>query len=112
MIKIYHAKEMFVSFRDKEYPAFPDDYDLVAIVDTDDLEIAFRDTNHIDCEWWENSNVTLIKKSRSTSVGDVAVEVRGDYSQISICSSVGWDLIGELYHYSSEFRSLKKEVLG
>lgn len=31
----------------------------------------FRLTNHINKPWWENEGVTLVKESRSTSIGDI-----------------------------------------
>ena len=34
---------------------------------------AFQLTNHIDQEWWLNEGVTLVKESRSTSVGDIFI---------------------------------------
>jgi len=43
----------------------------VAEVQTEDLDEAYQDTNHIDRPWHDNESVTLIKKSRSTSIGDV-----------------------------------------
>jgi hypothetical protein len=43
----------------------------VAEVDTNSLEDAFRLTNHIDEAWFNNPEVKVIKKSRSTSIGDV-----------------------------------------
>ena len=62
-------------------PKFPLDYQLVAIVRCDDcgpneLEIAFRQTNTIDCPWWQNNDVMFVLQElgcRSTSVGDVVV---------------------------------------
>lgn len=62
---------MFIPFLDEEYPVFPKDYELVARVDTHDLDEAYGLTNHIDTAWWENEKVTLFKESRSSSVGDV-----------------------------------------
>jgi hypothetical protein len=56
-------------------------YEIVAEVDTDDLEVAFEKTNTIDRGWWENAGVTRMFKGqvrenmggcRSTSVGDLA----------------------------------------
>ena len=93
MIKIYHSKELFISFRDDVYPVFPEEYELVAIVDTDDLEVAFHHTNHIDAEWWENEDVTCLKKTRSTSVGDVAIN--DETGEIFVCASCGWDKVGQ-----------------
>lgn len=34
-------------------------------------EEVFQLTNHINKPWWENEGVTLVKESRSTSVGDI-----------------------------------------
>jgi hypothetical protein len=53
------------------------------------LNIAFRDTNHIDESWTENSNVTAfgdVNRLRSTSVGDL-VEIDGTFV---MCDVVGW----------------------
>lgn len=49
---------------------------LAAEVATSDLDKAFELTNHIDHNWTENPNVTVINKGklvRSTSVGDVLI---------------------------------------
>ena len=50
------------------------DIEHVALVATDDLETAFRQTNHIDWDWFDNTDVKTIKQSRSTSVGDVMIK--------------------------------------
>jgi len=53
---------------------FKDNFDKVAEVDCpDELETAFRLTNSIDFNWWENENVAKGSEEgyRSTSVGDV-----------------------------------------
>lgn len=53
------------------------------------LNIAFRDTNHIDWNWTENGNVTAygdVTRLRSTSVGDL-VEIDGVFV---MCDMVGW----------------------
>jgi len=50
-------------------------YEIVAFVEAEDLDAAFRDTNTIENYWWENENVTeIVDKTRSTSVGDIIVE--------------------------------------
>lgn len=95
MIKVYHSKKLHISFVDETYPVFPEEYELVAVVDTDDVETAFRCTNHIDYSWWENVNVELVKQSRSTSVGDVII--KEETGEVFVCASYGWDKIGELY---------------
>lgn len=52
------------------------EYVPVAVIDTDDFDVAFESTNHIDTDWTENSNVIVIenyksKGYRSTSSGDI-----------------------------------------
>lgn len=81
MIYVYHIKSEFF----REIPHFGDDeemrsfvklnvhnYKLVARVDTDDLDVAYKNTNHIDISWTENEGVAVLTKDRvrSTSVGD------------------------------------------
>jgi hypothetical protein len=73
-IEVWHAEHLG---QDGNWPL---DYAHVADVEVDShwtfdraLEIAFAATNHIDRPWWENENVSLLRKSRSTSVGDVEV---------------------------------------
>ena len=70
-------------------PAFPDDYTMVAVVEGEDVETAYRLTNHIDAPWWENEGVTLIgnPEHRSTSTGDVVVMPNG---QVLRCDNAGW----------------------
>ena len=81
--KVWHAKNPTFGLTEQN---FPDDYELVAEVNTDNLEIVFRQTNHIDYPWWENDDVKVIKKSRSTSVGDV-VEINGKFW---LCETIGF----------------------
>jgi hypothetical protein len=83
MAKVWHVKEP--SFGFKEH-SFPQEYELVAEVDTDKLEVAFELTNTIHCAWWENDGVTAMKQTRSTSVGDV-VEIDGKHWR---CEMMGW----------------------
>jgi hypothetical protein len=59
---------------------FPFGFSHVADVVTDDIGRVFQLTNHIDAPFWENSGVSLVKDPcRSTSVGDVIVQVAGPY---------------------------------
>ncbi len=68
------------------------EYRLVAVVDTDDLEAGFSLTNHIDYDWAINNEVTALPGShRSTSVGDIIV--RGDSTYI--VASCGFTKLGE-----------------
>lgn len=55
-------------------PVFPDDYELVAEVSSDDVPEVYRLFNDIDGPWWTNEKVELLSdrdRVRSTSVGDV-----------------------------------------
>lgn len=83
MTKVWHRKEPEFM---ESLGNFPDDYELVAEVASDDLEVVYEKTNHIDRPWWENAGVTCVKQSRSTSVGDVA-EVSG---KRFLCANFGW----------------------
>jgi hypothetical protein len=89
MAKVYHAKNPVFGFYHKGQPKWPEEYDLVASVETDSIEEAFRLTNHISCAWWDNQEVTTVKKSRSTSVGDIIVTNEGVFH----CESTGWKKI-------------------
>lgn len=51
---------------------------------------AFQLTNHIDQEWWLNEDVTLVKESRSTSVGDILIIGNETY----IVEPVGYRYLG------------------
>lgn len=55
------------------------------------LRIAFDSTNHIDCDWYENDNVTMLiptpYQARSSMVGDI-FEVNGRHHMVR---SVGYD---------------------
>ncbi len=73
-------------------PAYPDNYTTVAVVEGEDVETAYRLTNHIDHPWWENAGVTLVgdPEHRSTSPGDVVVMPCG---QILRCENAGWAVV-------------------
>lgn len=93
MSQVYHAiKPNFgMNFIGIPEPQFPTDFELVAEVDADDVDEAFRLTNHIDQPWYENEGVKTIKKSRSTSMGDVIVVSAGAYQ----CMALGWEKYDE-----------------
>lgn len=63
-------------------------YQLVAVVEAGTLEEAYRLTNHIDHDWWENALVRTLATTppRSTSVGDVLVR----HGQAWIVARVGF----------------------
>lgn len=65
-----------------------DRFKLVALVDSDSLEVIFRLTNNIDHAWTENEGVwTIGTNHRSTSVGDLVQLGTGKWY---ICDMVGW----------------------
>lgn len=93
MIKVYQAKREI--FRDTSMGCNFDyfgtkgiakafvggQYDLVAEVDTNSLDVAYERTNSIQGPWWDNEDVVAKfdgEGCRSTSVGDV-VEVNGKF---------------------------------
>lgn len=86
MITVFHAgvaqrskyeegMAYLVKLRNEDFAKFVESmsYNLVAFVDTDNLSNAFELTNHIDWDWWINKGVTTIRRSRSTSVGDMLI---------------------------------------
>jgi hypothetical protein len=82
MAKVYHTKRVC----DSE-AKFPADYNLVAEVDSTDVEEIFVLTNNITHSWTKNAKVKAVKeKCRSTSMEDV-VEINGKYFR---CGFVGW----------------------
>jgi hypothetical protein len=88
-LQVCHATSP--TFGSGEAPVFPDAYTLVAIVVGESLDDAYQDTNHVDCDWWDHTSVTLVGEPthRSTSVGDVVVMDGVPYR----CGSVGWETI-------------------
>jgi len=84
MAKVYHATQP--TFNAEVTPKWPEEYDLVAEVKSEDLEKVFELTNHISCAWWDNDGVTTVKKSRSTSIGDIVITSEGTF----LCDTVGW----------------------
>lgn len=78
MVTVYHNEDFLsYSFLDEHQAKEmlgrqkPDRLVKVAEVATDDLDEAFRLTNHIDSNWCRNKGVTCLVPGRSTSVGDV-----------------------------------------
>jgi hypothetical protein len=85
MIKIWHKVDS--NFR--EGGSFPSDFELIATVETDDLEHAFERTNTIEHYWGENEEVEILvdRGCRSSSVGDV-FELNGEAHQVASCGFV------------------------
>lgn len=94
---VFHATEP--SFLpDAPKKEFPADFTLVAVIDCDNLSMAYQLTNNIEAPWTENAGVTVIGTGpyRSTSVGDVILL---DDGTAKLCANAGWDDIqvtGEL----------------
>lgn len=101
MSQVYHDKEFNpIEVRER---TFPDDFQLVAECETNDLERIFALTNHIDEEWWLNEGVKKqIPKPRSTSCGDVVVL---DGGKVCMCSELGWKDIGHVYDVPLKFQT-------
>lgn len=63
-------------------------YDLVALVDTDDLDVAWESTNHIDDSWTKNRGVQAqTENPRSSSPGDIFEK---DTGESFVCASIGF----------------------
>ena len=64
------------------------EYMHVADVATNDLEIAYRQTNHITDNWTLNDDVTAHHKNpRSSSIGDLFVDADGN---VEVCAPFGF----------------------
>lgn len=89
-IKIFHSKN--ARHFEKPYAEFPSDsFELVAEVDTDDLQRAYDltvyDAGIGDGDWMVNEGVTLkIDRGyqRGTGVGDVLVDAEGKQHRVLI----------------------------
>ncbi len=83
--RVFHYRGDALNWKQDYEGQWPDRYDLVAIVDTNYTEDAYRLTNHIDDAWWNNAAVTHVgvaKNQRSTSTG-VSTPNRPPWSAIN-----------------------------
>lgn len=85
-MKIYHSNRLHTPY-DDEPINFPEEYTLVAIVETNDVDEAYKMTQHLGLNWGENPKVTLINPSRSSTYGDVFVN---DDGVEWFCDLYGW----------------------
>lgn len=84
MAQVWHAKTPTFGLSEQNFPA---DYEVVAEVPTDNLEVIYERTNTIDKPWWENEGVFAKKiPCRSTSIGDVVTMNSKAYR----CEMAGW----------------------
>ena len=92
MITVYHNPNFIeLTFKQDIAVRVKEHLDIlqeVAEVDTDDLNEAFKLTNHIDSDWMDNYEVTPVNGNhRSTSVGD-CMEKDG---QLYVVAPVGFE---------------------
>lgn len=88
--KVYHVIEP--TFRPTVPKDFPNGFELVAELVIDSYEIGnlekvFELTNTIEHPWWNNKEVKVHRKTRSTSVGDV---VQTEEGRFYLCDAAGW----------------------
>jgi hypothetical protein len=89
MAQVFHAVDPTFGWGDED-PKWPDEYSLVATVDSDDVDKVYELTNTIDSYWWKNAGVTpefIGEGCRSTSVGDV---IKMTDNKLFRCESIGW----------------------
>ena len=92
MVRVYHNRRFL---EDPHAPFVPLNFIHVADVDIpeEDYGDAFRLTNHIDEDWWNNKEVSPQDRDpeyRSTSVGDVVELESGKKFR---CLPIGWSEI-------------------
>lgn len=86
---VLHAKNP--TFTEKVQLPINEHYIQVADVHCDNIDDAYRLTNHIDEAWQLNEEVqNALQPARSTSVGDL---VKTEDGTIFICASFGWKQI-------------------
>ncbi len=97
VVMVFHANEPTFMVCEGFVPNVMQDYHHVATVDTESLDTAYHLTNSIEKGWWENDGVTFygskdhgMKGSRSSSVGDVFVEVKDDVYKTFVVVSFGF----------------------
>jgi hypothetical protein len=82
-MRVYHAVPFIPFGFATRWASFPDEFKLVAEVETDSLDEAFGLTNSGDEAWWLNERVTAhVSPCRSTSVGDVFVSPDGEIFRV------------------------------
>ncbi len=100
---VWHVKEWGVF----ESRRWPEDYECVAYVKSSNVEDCFRLTNTIDAPWYDNPEVECLKKTRSTSVGDVIVTP--DH-KIHLCMPMGWQELDDVSQELDPWKLFKPAV--
>ena len=75
-IDVYHANHAnyFPAETGIPQPPWPHDFRKVGVVETDDINLAYQQTNHITRSWQENEEIVeSVESARSSSCGDVFV---------------------------------------
>ena len=96
--KVYHCKHRISSDAAKDILSVNlRDYTLVAAVyvskalgrleEFSVLEHVFKLTRNSEHPWWNNPEVFVFKKSRSTSIGDIIID---GYHTVWLCMTQGW----------------------
>lgn len=96
ILRVYHSKLNHFNetiARRSQYQAVADVTAQVNIFTTEALDVAFRDTNHIDCSWWDNETVKKLvpENVRSTSVGDLIENT--ETGEFWLCMNAGWSQV-------------------
>ena len=77
-MKVFHAVPYIPARFATRWASFPEEFRLVAEVETDSLDEAFGLTQNGPDAWWLGDKVTAyVSSCRSTSVGDVFVLPNG-----------------------------------
>jgi len=98
MIAVYHHAQFTKYQYDRQEWRAPNQLTKVAEVETDDEDVAYEFTNHIDSSWLKNMGVKpLVEEARSTSVGDILVDYRSDgsVSMYSVVEPIGFRMLSD-----------------
>ncbi|MFW6118821.1 MAG: hypothetical protein ACOC7S_00645 [Planctomycetota bacterium] len=110
-MEVYHRDEMPAPLKSPAGIAsgWPTRYRLVARVETERLEEAYRKTNTVARAWWENEGVRpqTAPPVRSTSVGDVVVTGDGPW----LCLPTGWEQVERLKQRSARMLDAAEDLL-
>ena len=108
-IEVWHARNnnFFPLEMGLPQPPWPDDFEKVATVATDSLDIAYQKTNHIFRAWQENEEVIdSVEKARSTSCGDVLLLPDGKAMRVA---GTGFCEVGkEAEHAASQAKEIEE----
>jgi hypothetical protein len=84
---IEYLKTRSIKESEEENRVALSEFEKVAEINCSNIDQAFLLTNNINHSWWDNPQVQVIKKSRSTSEGDLVIDSDGI---IYRCMMIGW----------------------